>query len=70
MFRGYFHQCVSDNVARKNALEYYYGLYMQLNQGGPNAIRYFSDQYALGKEMDENLNDSTWITLMTSEDNP
>jgi hypothetical protein len=56
---------VPDNIARKNALDYYYGLYMQLGQGGPNAVRYFSDQCAPGKDMDENLSDSTWITLKT-----
>ena len=60
---------VPDNIARKNALEYYYGSYMQLKEGGPNAARYFSDQCAPGKEMDEHLSDSTWITLKSSEDN-
>jgi len=59
---------VPDYIARKNALEYYYGSYMQLKVGGPNAVRYFSDQCAPGKEMDEHLSDSTWITLKTSED--
>jgi len=59
---------VPDDIARKNALDYYYGSYMQLKEGGPNAVRYFSDQCAPGKEMDEHLSDSTWNTLNSSED--
>ncbi|MGZ5009803.1 MAG: hypothetical protein ACXV74_02450 [Methylobacter sp.] len=61
---------VPDNIARKNALEYYFGPYMQLKERGPNAARYFSDQCAPDKEMDEHLSDSTWIALKASEDNP
>ncbi len=53
---------VPDNIARRNALEYYYGAYMQLKEGGPNAVRYFSEQCAPGKDLDEHLNDSTWFT--------
>jgi hypothetical protein len=59
---------VPDDIARKNALDYYYGSYMQLKLGGPNAVRYFSDQCAPGKELDEHLSDSTWITLKANED--
>ena len=59
---------VPDDIARKNALDYYYGPYMQLKTGGPNAARYFSDQCAPGKQLDENLSDSSWITLKTSEE--
>ncbi len=53
---------VPANIARKNALEYYSGPYMQLKFAGPNAARYFSDQCAPGKELDEQLVDSTWVT--------
>jgi len=58
---------VPDHVARKNALEYYYGSYMNLKAGGPNAVRYFSEECAPGKEMDEHLSDSTWMTIEASE---
>lgn len=54
---------VPDNIARKNALDFYYGSYMELKTAGPNAARYFSDQCAPDKEMDENLVDSTWADL-------
>ncbi len=57
---------VPDKIARKNALAYYYGHYMQLKEGGPNAVRYFSEQCAPGQELDEHLSDSTWLTLETN----
>lgn len=60
---------VPDDIARKNALDYYYGQYMQLKERGWNAARYFSYQCAPGKELDEHLSDSTWTVLETSEDN-
>jgi hypothetical protein len=58
---------VPDDIARKNALDYYAGAYMQLKLGGPNAVRYFSDQCAPGKDLDEHLPDSTWITSPSEE---
>jgi hypothetical protein len=59
---------VPDNIAQKNALDYYYGYYLKRPEMGTMQSAYFSDQCAPGKELDEHLSDSTWVTLETSED--
>lgn len=58
---------VADSTARKNAMDYYLGDYMMRRKQGWFSSRYFSEQCAPGKEMDEHLNDSTWLTIETSE---
>jgi hypothetical protein len=51
---------VPDKIAKKNALDYYYGDYMLREQIGGLAGSYFSSECAPGKAMDEHLSDSTW----------
>lgn len=51
---------VADSIAKKNALDYYYGDYLKRDRSGSMAADYFSDQCAPGKAMDEHLSDSTW----------
>jgi hypothetical protein len=53
---------VADDVARKNALDYYNLLYKRRAQIGGLAGSYYSDQCAPGKALDEHLEDSTWAT--------
>ncbi|WP_454781793.1 hypothetical protein [Legionella sp. WA2022007384] len=45
---------VPDNIAKKNALDYYKNFYLNRNDG------YFSKECAPDKAMDEHLSDSTW----------
>jgi len=56
---------VADGTARKNALDYYYHSYLGKANLGWFSARYFSDQCAPDKAMDEHLIDSTWLTLST-----
>jgi hypothetical protein len=42
--------------------------YLKRPEMGTMQSAYFSDQCAPGKELDEHLSDSTWVTLETSED--
>jgi hypothetical protein len=51
---------VPERIAKKNALEFYYALYMLRAERDGDPDRYFSDQCAPGKELDERLSDSTW----------
>lgn len=51
---------VADDVARKNALDYYNILYKRRAVVGGLAGSYYSDQCAPGKALDEHLEDSTW----------
>ena len=51
---------VPDDIARKNALDYYSILYKRRAIIGGLAGSYYSDQCAPGKAMDEHLEDSTW----------
>ena len=47
-------------IAKRNALDYYNSIYMlrALKEGDPD--RYFSDQCAPGRKLDERLSDSSW----------
>ena len=53
---------VPDRTARKNALDYYRSVYLPraVREGNPD--KYFSDECAPGKLMDESLSDSTWAS--------
>jgi hypothetical protein len=51
---------VPDDVASKNALDYYNLLYKRRAEMGTLARSYYSDQCAPGKALDEHLEDSTW----------
>ena len=51
---------VPDNVARRNAWEYYNALYKLRGTVGGMQTAYYSDQCAPGKALDEHLSDSTW----------
>jgi hypothetical protein len=51
---------VADNIARKNALDYYNIVYKQRAAVGGLAGAYYSDECAPGRAMDEHLDDSTW----------
>jgi hypothetical protein len=51
---------VPDSIAKKNALDYYYGDYMLRDQVGGLSGSYFSSECAPGKAMDEHLSDSIW----------
>jgi hypothetical protein len=51
---------VADDVAKKNALDYYKIAYQQRGKIGGMQSAYYSDECAPGKAMDEHLNDSTW----------
>ena len=53
---------VADAIARKNALDYYYGIYMQKGKIGGMQAPYFSAECAPNKSLDEHLVDSTWVT--------
>jgi hypothetical protein len=53
---------VPGEIARKNALDYYYVLYQRRSTTGGMQSAYYSDQCAPGKDMDEHLSDSTWAT--------
>jgi hypothetical protein len=51
---------VPDRVAKKNALAYYFGQYLQRADSGVLSRDYFSEECAPGKSLDEHLIDSTW----------
>jgi len=51
---------VPDEVARRNALDYYNITYQLRGKAGGMQSAYYSDQCAPGKAMDEHLSDSTW----------
>jgi hypothetical protein len=53
---------VPDRTARKNALEYYYSNYLPRAHTGGEPDRYYSAECAPGKELDEHLSDSTWVS--------
>jgi hypothetical protein len=53
---------VPDEVARRNALDYYNILYQRRGTIGGMQAAYYSDQCAPGKALDERLSDSTWAT--------
>jgi hypothetical protein len=53
---------VPDEIARRNALDYYNVLYQRRAAIGGMQAAYYSDQCAPGKAMDEHLGDSTWAT--------
>jgi len=52
---------VPDRTAKSNALEYYYSIYMPRAHPTGEPDRYFSEECAPGKELDERLSDSTWV---------
>jgi hypothetical protein len=51
---------VADGTAKRNALEYYNGVYQQRGEIGGLQAAYYSKECAPGKAMDEHLEDSTW----------
>ena len=53
---------VADDIARKNALDYYNILYQRRAVIGGLAGSYYSNECAPGKALDEHLEDSTWAT--------
>jgi hypothetical protein len=53
---------VPDDIARRNAVDYYNVLYKRRGTTGGMQSAYYSDQCAPGKAMDERLSDSTWAT--------
>lgn len=53
---------VPDDIARKNALDFYNILYKRRAQIGGMSGAYYSDECAPGKALDEHLEDSTWAT--------
>jgi hypothetical protein len=53
---------IPDDIAKKNALDYYNILYKRRAIVGGLAGSYYSNQCAPGKAMDEHLEDSTWST--------
>jgi hypothetical protein len=52
---------VPDDIAGKNALDYYHVLYERRGTIGGMQSAYYSDQCAPGKALDEHLSDSTWV---------
>jgi hypothetical protein len=57
---------VADNIARKNALDYYNILYKRRAVIGGLAGSYYSQECAPGRALDEHLEDSTWATFQGS----
>ena len=53
---------VSVRVAKRNALDYYYSIYMSRAYKEGNPDHYFSDKCAPAEELDEQLRDSTWAS--------
>jgi hypothetical protein len=53
---------VSDDIAKQNALDIYNINYQDRGRIGGMQSAYYSDQCAPGKDMDEQLPDSTWST--------
>jgi hypothetical protein len=53
---------VPDDVAKRNALDYYNNLYKRRAADGPLSASYYSPECAPGKALDEHLEDSTWAT--------
>jgi len=51
---------VADEIAKKNALDYYAISYQQRGKIGGMQAAYYSEECAPGKAMDEHLSDSTW----------
>jgi hypothetical protein len=53
---------VADEIAKKNALDYYNVSYQQRGKIGGMQSAYYSAECAPGGAMDEHLSDSTWAT--------
>jgi hypothetical protein len=51
---------VPDDIAKRNALDYYRLLYQRRRSAGFLAAQYYSSECAPGGAMDEHLSDSTW----------
>ena len=51
---------VAEDVARRNALDYYHVLYKRRGTIGGMQGAYYSEECAPGRAMDEHLSDSTW----------
>jgi hypothetical protein len=58
---------VPDEIAKRNALDYYNLLYKRRALIGGMQSAYYSDQCAPGKAMDEHLSDSTWATPLPTD---
>jgi len=54
---------VPDDIAKRNALDYYNIIYQERGRIGGMQGEYYSQQCAPGKAMDEHLPDSTWAPL-------
>ena len=57
---------VGDDIARRNALDYYNILYKRRAIIGGLTGSYYSDECAPGKALDEHLEDSTWAAVRGS----
>jgi hypothetical protein len=53
---------VPDEIAKRNALDYYNIIYQERGRIGGMQGQYYSAQCAPGKALDEHLPDSTWAT--------
>ncbi len=51
---------VPDEIAKRNALDYYNLIYRERGKWGVMQAAYYSDECAPGRAMDEHLVDSTW----------
>jgi hypothetical protein len=51
---------ISEHIAREQGMAYYNSYYKQRRAIGGEAGRYYSDECAPGKALDEKLSDSTW----------
>ena len=57
---------VPDEIAKRNALDYYTSEYQRRGKIGGMQAAYYSDQCAPGNAMDEHLTDSTWAVSRTA----
>lgn len=55
---------ISDNIAKRNALNIYNINYQYLKYAPQRVANYYSDQCAPNMELDEHLPDSTWINIL------
>lgn len=53
---------VPERIAKRNALDYYYTIYMSRSYADGDPDRYFSAQCFPGGELDEGLRDASWST--------
>jgi hypothetical protein len=61
---------VPDDIAARNARDYYNVLYQRRGKIGGMQGLYYSEQCAPGKALDEHLDDSTWATDLAATPQP